>query len=194
MERSMKVFFILRFLLLMKSIKRNGNRSLNVTIKQCLTQCKNKDSDKLMADYENDIVLIQQLDIRTKPSNKKGALYENTVELIHLGQLKRMRQVINSSGCSDPTQLEIMEQMKMKFSKGNKQILTPIDEQLDHDRATIEYSILMETVSYSKSRVTADLGELRNEHLCALFFNTKLSTNDCLSKCFNSNGNHWLQY
>ena len=102
-ERRVKLFFILPLLLLRKSPVKDDNKGLNVTIKQRLSLFKSNELPKLVVAYEKDIVSLQQSDKNTAPSYRKSTLYKKTIESIQLGQLKRARQMINSSGCSDPT-------------------------------------------------------------------------------------------
>ena len=76
----------------------DGNRSLNVTIKQCLSLFKSNELNKVISNYEKDIVTLQQREVNYMPSSSKSTLYKKRFELIQLGQLKIARQIKKSDG------------------------------------------------------------------------------------------------
>ena len=117
LERRVKMFFIIPFLILRKTPDKSTPCPINNKIKQRLGMWKSRDYSTLIQEYERDVVYIQLMDEDTVPCNNKEANYRKTVELIRLGQLKRARANVTSKGCSDPTLPYIMEQMQKKFPK-----------------------------------------------------------------------------
>ena len=81
-ERRLKFFFLLPFLMLRKSIEKINTHPLNVQIIQRLSLWQIKQYSSITEEYERNIVLAQKADLSTNPSNKKEALYKRTVELI----------------------------------------------------------------------------------------------------------------
>ena len=103
LERRVKMFFILPFLMLRKPPDPAVKTSMNQAIRARLASWRSRDFATLIADYESDVVFLATQAHPSAPSNNREAAYRHAVELIKLGQLKRARATVTSNGCSDPT-------------------------------------------------------------------------------------------
>ena len=148
LERRIKMFFILPFLILRKSPDKQNRPSMNHTIRQRLAQWKSRDYATLIQDYERDVIYKQTNDNHSPPSNNKEASYRKTVELIRLGKLRRARHNVVSKGCSDPAIPHIVEQMKSKFPKRKSGIQPPTDAQFNNLRATLDIDVLKKAIAH----------------------------------------------
>ena len=109
------MFFLIPTLMLRKPTTNPNQANIGKCIKARLNRW-------VIAEFEMDVVLVGNTDSSNFGSKRdpKEANYHKASNLIKTGQLRRARQAILSTGCSDPTIPHIQEQMGAKFPKRKK--------------------------------------------------------------------------
>ena len=92
---------------------------------------------KMIDNFEADLVKINSSDYVQSQSESTDQLkmVKKVTDLVQLEQMKKARQLLLSTGCSDPNEPHIVEQMKRKFPGRKEEIQEPTEEQFAYPRA-----------------------------------------------------------
>jgi hypothetical protein len=171
MERRLKMFFLAPTLIFRK-INDTGTKIHHV-VRRRLTDWRSNHLGKMIDNFEADLVKINSDDYvqSQSGSSEQLQLVKKVTELVQLGQMKKARQLLLSTGCSDPNEPHITEQMKRKFPARKEEIAEPTEEQFSHPRAQLDADQFRMAIKQLKPKTAPGLGCLRNEHLTALLYN-----------------------
>jgi hypothetical protein len=132
MERRMKMFFLAPTLIFRK-LNDTGTKIHHV-VRRRLTDWRSNHLEKMIDNFEADLVKINSEGYvqSQSGSSEQLQLVKKVTELVQLGQMKKARQLLLSTGCSDPNEPHITEQMRQKFPARKEEIAEPTEEQFSH--------------------------------------------------------------
>ena len=183
-ERRLKMFFVLPILIFRKV---DPEKKIQHEVRKRLMLWKAGKWAKLIGDLEADIAKCQRQDYthQQSPNSPDNVCRRRALELIRLGQMRRARQALTSSGCSDPQLPHIRDQMKAKFPVRKEAITEPTEEQLAYPRAHLDVEAFRKALLQLKPKTSPGLGCLRNEHLTALVYNKHAKASPNAKDAFN---------
>ena len=170
MERHVKMFFLVPTLIFRK-LNDLGTK-IHHMVRRRLTDWRSNHLGKMIDNFEADLVNINS-NRYVQPqseSSEQLKMVKKVTDLVQLGQMKKARQLLLSTGCSDPNEPHIVEQMKRKFPTRKEEIREPTDEQFAHPRAQLDVDQFRIAIKQLKPKMAPGLGCFRNEHLTALLY------------------------
>ena len=85
--------------------------------------------------------------------------------------------MINYNRRTNPTLKHVVDQIERVFPERKMEAPTPTCAQFNHQRATVFFRVLINSITSLKPRVSARLGGLKNEYLLEFLFNKTSNAN-----------------